>query len=341
MKTIFICGTGSSGTNILKKILSEHSEIFAFPFETRFLIDPDGVIDLYKSLSCSWTPFFVDKKIKRFRKFMWSLSGKRTLSKRLFTRLDNYLNRRTPTFSPPPYIYRQTSEFGSYSKKLMDYVALMEDELNLQKYRGLWMGSDFKLSPPMIEFCPPHNKEALRKIFRSFVERVIGDVLAENNANFWCEDSPPSMLFATQIIDILPDAKFIIMLRDPRDITSSLINQRWAPSDAEMAAEFCKYQLEKWLDIRQALPSNCFYELELEELVTNPKIIVKNICNLFDIEFEETMLDIDLSHSHSGRHLDDLTKQEIANICEILNPTIARYQDIGLLLKINKSLIKL
>jgi len=216
----------------------------------------------------------------------------------------------------------------------MNYIDLLEEELNLEKYRGLWMWGDFKLSPPMIEFCPSHKNEILSKIFRSFVERVIGDVLADNNADIWCEDSPLSMLFASQIIEILPDAKFIVMLRDPRDITASLMNQRWAPSDAEMAAKFCKYQLEKWLDIRQILPSDCFYEVELEELVNSPDKVVKNVCNMVGIELEETMLNIDLNHSHSGRYMYDLTKQEIANICEILYPTVAKYQDVGLLLEV-------
>lgn len=334
MRAIFIGGTGSSGTTILRKILSRHSEIFAFQFETRFLIDPDGVIDLYNGLLNGWAPYMIDKKMKRFKKFIQTLNKGQKLSSKIFYYLNKKLNNRTPIFAPPAYIAYNTKEFGSYCKKLMNYVDLLEEELNLEKYRGLWMGSDFKFGHPMIEFCLPHNIEALRKIFRIFVERVIGDVLEENNASIWCEDSPPSMLFATQIIDILPDAKFIIMLRDPRDITSSLINQRWAPSDVEMAAKFCKYQLEKWLDIRKVLPSDCFYELELEELVTNPKKSLKNICNLFDIEFEETLLNIDLNHSHSGRYLNDLTKQEIASIWEILESTVAKYKDIGLFLKL-------
>lgn len=334
IETIFICGTGRSGTRILKEILIKHSKVFGFPFESRFLVDPDGVIDLYQSLVNSWAPYLVDKKIKRFKKLMIALGGGHTLRLKILYRLNSYINSRSPIIAFPPYIYRDPNELGPYCNNFRRYVSLLEEELNIQKYRGLWIGSDFKLSPPMIEFCPPHNGEALRKIFRSFVERFIGDVLAENNANVWCEDSPPSMLFATQISEILPDVKFIVMIRDPRDITASLLSKKWAPSDAGMAAKFCKYQLEKWLDIRKALPSDCFYELELEELVTNPKKNVKNICNLFDLEFEETMLDIDLTHAHSGRFLDDLTKQEITNIWEILKPTIARYQDIGLLSKV-------
>jgi len=77
MKSIFIGGTGSSGTTILRKIISRHSKLYAFPFETRFLIDPDGIVDLYNGLLYGWAPYMIDKKIKRFRNLIWSLSGGR------------------------------------------------------------------------------------------------------------------------------------------------------------------------------------------------------------------------------------------------------------------------
>ena len=46
-KVIFIGGSGRSGTNILRKLLSKHSQVASLPFEHRFIIDPDGIIDFF------------------------------------------------------------------------------------------------------------------------------------------------------------------------------------------------------------------------------------------------------------------------------------------------------
>ena len=55
-KVIFIGGSGRSGTNILRKILSNHSKVASLPFEHRFIIDPNGIIDFYNSFTLNWSP---------------------------------------------------------------------------------------------------------------------------------------------------------------------------------------------------------------------------------------------------------------------------------------------
>ena len=61
---VAVGGTGRSGTNLLKQILSEHSQVHTLPFEHRFVIDPGGVIDFYHGFADSWSPFVADRKLR-------------------------------------------------------------------------------------------------------------------------------------------------------------------------------------------------------------------------------------------------------------------------------------
>jgi hypothetical protein len=42
-RPIFIGGAGRSGTTLLYRLIGAHPDIYGFGFETRFLIDPDGL----------------------------------------------------------------------------------------------------------------------------------------------------------------------------------------------------------------------------------------------------------------------------------------------------------
>ena len=50
-KEIFIGGTGRSGTSILSKHLGSHPDVYQIPFETKFLVDKDGALDLFVALT--------------------------------------------------------------------------------------------------------------------------------------------------------------------------------------------------------------------------------------------------------------------------------------------------
>ena len=48
---IFVTGTGRSGTWILYRALGCHEAIHILPREMRFIIDPDGLMDLVDALT--------------------------------------------------------------------------------------------------------------------------------------------------------------------------------------------------------------------------------------------------------------------------------------------------
>jgi hypothetical protein len=63
-KMIFVGGTGRSGTSIVKELIAAHPGAASLPFEYRFIIDPDGLVDFYTSYTAAWSPYLADRTLK-------------------------------------------------------------------------------------------------------------------------------------------------------------------------------------------------------------------------------------------------------------------------------------
>ena len=125
-------------------------------------------------------------------------------------------------------------------------------------------------------------------------------------------------------MEFTPQAKLIHMYRDPRDVVSSLMRQRWAPDSAETTALWYKDLMEKWFAIKSKLPSKNYMEFKLEDLTRDPKNTISKICKFSEIAFEPAMLEIDLGHSHQGRWKQDLKETNTDRVEQILEGVIQK-----------------
>jgi hypothetical protein len=64
--------------------------------------------------------------------------------------------------------------------------------------------------------------------------------------------------------------------------------------------------------------------VSLEKLVATPEKVVREICQFVEIDYDEAMLRIDLSHSHSGRWKTELDENERVQIQNILVDTLTK-----------------
>lgn len=292
MKTILIGGTGRSGTNILKDILSSHPKTFAFPFETRFTIDPDGIADFIKTYNESWSPYIIDRKIKRLHKLLnelGSLSSKKRYSK---------------------------WELEKHIPKYKEYCEQLISKLVDFKYKASWMGN--YSHEEYMYFCNKKMDE-IKNIFKKFLNETTKEILDKNNAEIYVEDNTWNILFSDVLLEIMPDAYLIHMVRDPRDVIASLLKQSWTPSDLEQTIDWYKGVMNRWFEIKRRLNPRRFIEIKLEELVEKPKQILAKICEFVNIDFDESLLQIDLTKSHSGRWKTEFSEKEKSIINKQLN----------------------
>ena len=323
MKIVFIGGTGRCGTNILKDIFSKHPHVATLPFEHRFFIDPDGIIDFYSKFPHVWSPYVADKRLKRLEDLLAEVSNVKFVHRALKGILF-LINKDGKFISPKRYEAWELSKyFPNFKKHNMNLISGLREFV----YRGVWPGTDSYTYKPEIYHSGPKSKEQLAEILGNYIKNLINDFLLKNNKEFFFEDNTWNIFFARELLEILPEAKIIHIYRDPRDVVASFTQQRWCPSDVKKAALWYKSMMNYWLsEVKKDLPGNSYYEIKFESLVNYPEVSLRELCEFAGLSFDECLLDVDISRHHSGRWESEFSEKEKREIYDILGSIIC---DLG------------
>jgi hypothetical protein len=96
---------------------------------------------------------------------------------------------------------------------------------------------------------------------------------------------------------LFPDARFIHIVRDGRDVANSVIKLDWGPRDIIQAAEWWDKFVLLGRRMGQMLPQDQYTEIKYEDLVLNTEKELKRLCEFLDEEYSELMLNYHQSSS--------------------------------------------
>ena len=94
-----------------------------------------------------------------------------------------------------------------------------------------------------------------------------------------------------RILELFPQAKFIHIYRDPRDVVVSLQEQVWWRAKSAMpTAMYCRQVLSSLKTLEQHLDNKQFLRVQYELLVKKPEQELSKICVFLGEKFESRML---------------------------------------------------
>jgi Sulfotransferase family len=302
-KVCMIGGSGRSGTTILKVIFSKHPDTAQVP-EYRFPIDPDGLVDYYMSSESGWSPYLADTRLKRLESLLYDTGQHKMLARAIAYLFNKYsLERYFPLCMVPRYagiaFERQCPDYFTYVDQL---IRALEDF----SYKGQWNGSRL-LSRRKMYFSSRKSKHELADILGGFWRDIIRSTCANQDKSIFVEDNTWSILWFDKIVDLLPEARLVHVVRDPRDVVASYTKMRWAPDDPLLAARWYKGIINEWFDVKARLNSDRYMEMKLEDLVERPDEMLRRVCAFWGVPWSDCLLETDLSKSHSGRWKTDLS----------------------------------
>lgn len=106
----------------------------------------------------------------------------------------------------------------------------------------------------------------------------------------WGDKSPPYTYKAGRIQKALPEARFVHIIRDGRDVALSLSEVSWGPDDITVAAEKWVSELRKARKRSKNLMRGTYMEVHYEDLVTDPEPTLRRIAEFVDLPWDDAML---------------------------------------------------
>lgn len=103
------------------------------------------------------------------------------------------------------------------------------------------------------------------------------------------EQSPENILIVDKLLKVFPEAKIINMIRDGREVVSSMLksgfNSPWS-SNFKLACETWNHYAKKGFDFSQQYPNNVLNVYQ-KDLVYDTENVVKKVFDFLELDFEE------------------------------------------------------
>ena len=115
-------------------------------------------------------------------------------------------------------------------------------------------------------------------------------VLAARQKQIFCEKTPQHLQNLNEILALYPQAKFIHLIRDGRDVVNSLIKMPWRPPGLINNARFWLRYIKLGEAAERHIPASNLATYKYEDLLLEPETTLKSICEFIGISYEPNIL---------------------------------------------------
>jgi hypothetical protein len=105
--------------------------------------------------------------------------------------------------------------------------------------------------------------------------------------------------FVFEILFYLPNARFIYLHRDPRDVALSQLKRSLKPDSVVKISELWEYEQVKCISAFQKLSKEQIYKLSYEDIINDSNGQIQQICEFLNIDYIKTPKDVEVSTGNS------------------------------------------
>lgn len=287
---VFVGGTGRSGTTVVGDLLGNHSQIrTSTPIEIKFLTNRSGLVDVVFGYNHEIEKKSGKVSILHFRTY-------RRRKRREKERFANILAEFNKSIwekwwdidAPPPH-----------GRGLISGIAKADLENLLNK-----LERNLKIN----------RKWAARRFMASFIRKQF----ESGKEIYWVETTPMNIPEAKKLQELFPNALFINMVRDPRDVIASLLTKKWGPTTALEGLDWIEKRLVSGHKALSAIEPDKKLTIALEDLaITNRAATYKKLLDFLKISDEPAMQDFFTQSmtpdaATSGRWKDEIDSAEFS-----------------------------
>jgi hypothetical protein len=260
---LFSGGSGRSGTTAIVNLLNNHPQVHtSLPREIRYLTDRFGLLDL---------------NFNRPLKFENTNSE---LVKRMLSRFIFLKGKSATSIFYQRMSSRWWQEVGKKGNPRGLCQAIELDFLNEQL-------ANFK-------------KEKRTNLYHASMQlyfNLCSAQIKKSDIKYFADSTPANIQNGNRIIKLLPDAHFINMIRDGRDVALSVSKERWGPADPLQALKWWQRRIELAHIGLERVSVDRKINIRLEDLITYKRAETYNLILKFlgladdshlQLEFDKT-----------------------------------------------------
>jgi hypothetical protein len=122
----------------------------------------------------------------------------------------------------------------------------------------------------------------------------------------WGDKTPGYQIRMLKLKKALPEARFIHVIRDGRDVVLSQARRASDPTPLETAAKRWRSRVLATRLRARRLEEGSYLEIRFEDLVRDTEGTLRRICKFIDLRFDRRMLDY---HQRAGERLQEIAKE--------------------------------
>ena len=199
---VFVGGTGRSGTTVVGDLLGNHSKIrTSTPIEIKFLTNKSGLVDVVFGYGSEIEKSAGKVSILNFRTYRKRKLKEKERFAKIFAEFNKFIWEKWWDIDAPP----------PHGRGLISGISKSDLEVLLSR-----LDRELKLN----------RKWAARRFMGAFISKQFD----AGDETYWVETTPMNIPEANKLQELFPNALFINMVRDPRDVIASLLTKKWGPT---------------------------------------------------------------------------------------------------------------
>jgi hypothetical protein len=170
---------------------------------------------------------------------------------------------------------------------------ILHDEAYLPLTRGFQVGTP---ELEILESAPPDRLRQAREDYFRFTELYLGKTVGDKTL---VDKNPASNVLIPAAARLFPEAKFLVALRDPRDVCLSCFMQPLAPNPVSSAYLTLETTVTQYLSVigfwRTLRPRlrNPFFEVRYEDLVGDLEGVSRRVLDFLGVPWDNRVLRFD------------------------------------------------
>lgn len=240
---VFVGGTGRSGTTVMGDLLGKHPNVrTSTPIEIKFLSNRSGLLDVVFGREDAIIRSSGKISVIHFRTYRKRKKREKERLHTIWTEFEDQVwNKWWDIDAPPPH---GRGLISGISRPNLEQ--LMLDLRRDLKINRIWAA-------------------------RRFMKRFIALQDEAGSEKYWVETTPMNIPTADKLLKLFPNALFITMVRDPRDVIASLLTKNWGPTTPMEGLTWIEKRLTDGHNALKAVPATQKITIALEDLAINSR----------------------------------------------------------------------